>query len=1619
MSKKILLLLLALVLLAAGVFAQQQLGCCCDPVVRTGSIMYQSVCTQPFIFIPIPSIGFQGCNALCNATNITAPPVTPPAAGCASPGYTPPVSNFVVRPVKGDKAVEINFNIPCPANSVKFYRCAGSGCSNFSLIQTLGQVNQFVDDSSDLLWDEDYTYKVVADYKISGLSDPAVDSVNTGDIECWYQTTNDLFCVAPFYYDQFKDYLKAEGYKVASASDFMSGYASTRDSVFNDFYGKSWFCNAVNVLSRPAPQVSCPDDEICVSDGASARCIEQVLCDVGGPFGLIPSVSSCEQDAVGNPKYCFVDKSRSIADKCYACDPKMKCYDYHSKDACLRDSCGAGQCAWTDVFPGLGVGVCYDTRFDACSLCQAEPSLTATNKEGFNEVFDACTEEKAAALSTPAEPCFFDKNTLTGKSCDFVDCTVYSQSQCGSPSGGIQLNPDNSIKVGSNDPCNIGVCQYSASTGCVKNTDGTSGAGWQDCLGKPGACEKDYFPPETLAAITGDAPGRQDYIDFTILDKATRAGRHREMQGKPGYKTYLCVVSGNASCSNAAAFGTVTDSPRLLINDLSLQDGQDVIANLRSGDNTIKFYSVDPYNNLEVVKSVKVFACEQCTGPKAVNVSVSDSNFVKGKYYTNSVRPSVRVLFDGPARVTASSLDKAGILAPLSISPSSGFNSQYSITLNSPLSPGRYTFSLNAEDDTGVQMGAPVIFDLVVDTTPPSVSISPRDGAEFDVSDVSVSLDFSEPVLFNRTVLNEVVFVDEYFTEEVPVYLAKVLNNANDTSFSGVVSGLRAGLKVLDVRVTDYAGNRLRKRSYFSVFAGPPRIRMKHPDWGITSVYTFNVTIESSTKTNCRYIADVPSAPPADQWSSFNSFDSSDGILHVIDTVSVPYGSTAAYPLHVYCRNDENTTVQSFFLRVDSVAPSIVSAYANPDPVVEPVEFGANTYSTRLQVQTNEPGFCRYSSSQQDFNLMEGVFPGFDKDPKVSHSVEINVSEVKGYTYYVACKDRAGLVSQSRPVTFAVDLDVPFAIKSATPKYSSTELFNLRVDSNKRAFCYFGESPGAITNCFGACEFTNGHSQPVQKPRGIHKFYVKCNTGSGGEASSVLNVSVVVDNSAPVMEFVDDSSTLPGEPDVSWYPDRLRVRFLGKEPESRIVKYWYLLETAFARELVVNWTPSLELNGSPVYVKADLTDGQRYVFRVKAENIAGLVGNYSSSDGVTIDTSRVPPVCADGFAGPEETDIDCGGICDACGVGRRCKEDGDCELLYCDEGFCREPSCSDGITNGGESDVDCGGPCAGCGLNKTCAVDSDCDSGNCRFGVCDLPDPCENGRLDGSESDVDCGGSCPNRCLSGENCNMQGDCQEGLACVENTCGEPRDLDKDGVLDHIDKCPDTAFGDTVDDAGCSLAQVFSCGDPISDAWRLRSFGSVLCDEDGAPDADPDDDGLTNLEEYRLQTNGGSEDTDDDGWSDGREFDKGTNPLDAADHPTSLLWILFKWLLILAVLAGIGYGGYYAYQKGYVEKVFEKFRRKPKEAVKKKPAAPKKPVPPEGPSPEEKIAALRRFARKKEAAEEEEFVPVGELKKKRKKPAAFKKLKKISKKPKKKKPKKKSKEEAIEKLRKIKK
>ena len=106
----------------------------------------------------------------------------------------------------------------------------------------------------------------------------------------------------------------------------------------------------------------------------------------------------------------------------------------------------------------------------------------------------------------------------------------------------------------------------------------------------------------------------------------------------------------------AAQYMFTVRQKEMFINDLALQQGQNVIANLKEGNNSLRYYSIDANKNVEVVKQINILACKDCQGPKAIKVNVTPANYIGGKYYTRSLSPKITVEFNEPAQITAAGL---------------------------------------------------------------------------------------------------------------------------------------------------------------------------------------------------------------------------------------------------------------------------------------------------------------------------------------------------------------------------------------------------------------------------------------------------------------------------------------------------------------------------------------------------------------------------------------------------------------------------------------------------------------------------------------------------------------------------------------------------------------------------------------------------------------------------------------------------------------------------------------------------------------------------------------------------------------------------------------------------
>ena len=197
--------------------------------------------------------------------------------------------------------------------------------------------------------------------------------------------------------------------------------------------------------------------------------------------------------------------------------------------------------------------------------------------------------------------------------------------------------------------------------------------------------------------------------------------------------------------------------------------------------------------------------------------------------------------------------------------------------------------------------------------------------------------------------------------------------------------------------------------------------------------------------------------------------------------------------------------------------------------------------------------------------------------------------------------------------------------------------------------------------------------------------------------------------------------------------------------------------------------------------------------------------NTDCSSGICNTSTKLCAVasCKDGTKNANESDVDCGGDCAKCDMGKGCKVGGDCTTGVCKdagEGLkCQAPTNTDGVKNGNETGIDCGGNGNDkCPDGQGCATQDDCANDYCTKGICTATNP-PDGVKNGTETDVDCGGVGNTRCADLKACLIAGDCKSSV-CTGNVCRAPTYTD--GVKNGTETDKDCG-GDPTGNNGCAV------------------------------------------------------------------------------------------------------------------------------------------------------------------------------------------------------------------------
>ncbi len=1363
---------------------------------------------------------------------------------CSSLTYEPKLSNLIITPIKGEKKFLLRWEDECTNNAQNYdiLRCNKNqqDCkdSDFKSISSTN-TNSYTDES-DLLFDKTYTYKVIATYT-NDKQTIITKTANLGNLECFGQTNDNIFCIHGTYYDQYEQYLKQNN--LGSLSNFIK-----KEEVKNRF-NKAYSCNSNNLLISNGPDPPCDVDSLCLVRDGVASCVEKVTCNYneGNPFGLFYTKEGCEGTPTTTPpipyKYCFYDRSHTTINSCFNCKPSMACYDYKEKDSCLKDNCEIGSCEWIDLVNEIGVGVCRSTSKSNCKWCESEGTISLGNLESFNKVFDSCTKTKSDALSIPPDlKCYFSNGR--SKDCKDAVCTDYDPDEITQCSQKISLDPNNNIlrygsgtnnPILSSDPCGLNICQKievtSGNSMCVKNADGDAKPDCQSIKDNSiiPECESDYFAPETKLTQKTKVSGILDKINLEITDLTSFDSPVILVDESKDYKTFLCVSNGRGEsrCSDPLKHPYAKSTKKKSIEVIGLEaydtgTGKPILF-FNEGINTIKYYSQDPSKNIEVVKTADINAQISGSGPKVFKINILNSelkeDFTK-TLYTNSKNQDINVKFYTLATLTFARLEKKGLINPVwSLISSVPTDSENSVLLPTKdvMGEGEYQFRLNAKNDKGILMDSEFLASIIVDVTAPNLDIKYLDGTnEKELADVIITSKNNQGTTI-KLKFNEIVSIESVKLEDKEI--KNDFSTTDNKEFKHTII-LLDGNKRLDVRAKDLAGNVIEKSIQFTINADPNlKIKLVNPEFGVASALTFDLVIKTDNDATCKYNLDdslqfdfMSAFDPKPKPSTEHKKISFDGIKK----------DGEVHKLNINCKDEVSgkNTLQSFDISVDLTEPEIITAYAYPNPITE------DSKTTSLTVQSNEPIICKFGTDLGKdpgamFDQMKG-FEDFDKNNfKTITSQKITLENEGEFTYYVACKNKAGLKSDVKEVIIKVDLSIHLIITSHTEPLFGSENVKLSIETNKESSCNY--KLGSQITLFGEQGYT--HQKDITLTNGKHNLLVKC-SAKGGVENDQINVEVIVDTQKPQMVFVDDTSNFEQFPEKTCLTHRLRVKWLGKDDESGVKEYFYsLIKSDNPKNTIIGFTQSFDSNEFVFIDKTsnneplNLKDNTKYLFKVKAKDYVDLESEPKDSNGITVDTSacRPEPKCGDGDINKE------GEVCDYSNgnfvfgsypnkcidytnfIGGILKCSGNCKDF--DISDCVEQKyCGDGIINTGEhcekgkSGVDKFGSSKACTDLNFAGGTLTCDSSRCFLDTsrCTPKSKCGNNLIDLGE---ECDGTNFGSILLNADCKEYSSAFTGGTFSCNKCkidtskceGIPNGKCPDNTININEKCDGNRFG----------------------------------------------------------------------------------------------------------------------------------------------------------------------------------------------------------------------------------
>ncbi len=447
---------------------------------------------------------------------------------------------------------------------------------------------------------------------------------------------------------------------------------------------------------------------------------------------------------------------------------------------------------------------------------------------------------------------------------------------------------------------------------------------------------------------------------------------------------------------------------------------------------------------------------------------------------------------------------------------------------------------------------------------------------------------------------------------------------------------------------------------YGLVLENPSQHYYENEQWGISNAPVFDLSFFTKVPTQeCRF--DVVSGFPYNFVPAFKVLLPNTAGRYTFAQFPTAAG-LAAYSeegdtktIYVVCKDGAGDLgpEQKINLEYDPSIPEITAAYARPNPVLE-----GNTVT--LFIDTDDKTICKFSDAgHTEYAQMNFAFPGGEaelgniqavKELQEHHQAAYTINSFLGlvqpFNITAQCRNGADDLSEAKTIEFTVDYSQLGGILSFFPDQTFSTAFNMSfaVETSKNAICTYRVN-GTPIIMSGAGSRTHSASRN-NLAEGYYQFPFSCQIGEHAVEEAF---TFTIDRTMPSITSINDGEYSCGE----------NISLMVYTNEQNITFYSYELYDAgetpeapnpanlssFQSFSYLSYNQSFPARGTkiaqgtlpaqlPLQIATNITPGHRYFARVKAEDAAGNVGQFSESDGVRA-TAANDSICTDDQTAPE------------------------------------------------------------------------------------------------------------------------------------------------------------------------------------------------------------------------------------------------------------------------------------------------------------------------------------------------------------------------------------------------